>query len=175
MATVPPKYPSGGQNMIRAAVMAKQLSPGAELPSKENVTDVGWNITVIARDENRVDDTYGDVNTFRTGLVLSAPQHYHLEIIEHPQLYKTGYSLAGGPIVINPGNEDELIIPLYKFRETDDIELPFVVALAVVRETEYCGMATSEPPKKANGPMPKATKGVVQTKSTGKQRSNHFM
>lgn len=141
------KVRTGEALVLQGSINFVKLKPTAEAPSKENNKDVGHDITIVERVDNRSEDVYGDVNIFSTGLVLTAPLHYHIEIIEHPNLYKTGYMLAGGPRIINPGSSEELILPLYKFKETEDIELPFRAALMVLRETEYCAVV-AEPVKK---------------------------
>jgi len=110
-------------------------NPDAELPYKE-VTDPGYNLTIVQRCDNRTEDLTNEVNTFSTGLVLSTRIGSHLEIIPHPQLYKSGYMLVG-PLVISPNNKDEIILPLLKYKDAADLELPFAAAILLVRETEY--------------------------------------
>jgi hypothetical protein len=122
---------------ITSPINFVKLRPNAESPFKENFKKVAYELTIVERCDNRTEDIFNDVNTFATGLVITAPKRYHIEIIEHPALYKTGYMLSGGPRIIDPDSEDEIILPLYKFRESEDIELPFVAATFVLRETEY--------------------------------------
>lgn len=126
-----------GLSIHTMSIPGKKLHPNAEEPFKEVHSDVGYEISVVGREDNRVEDIYGDVNVFTTGLVLRAPKNYHFELLEHPQLYKTGYSLAGAPRIINPGDESEILLPLYKFKESEDLELPFRAAILVLRQTEY--------------------------------------
>jgi hypothetical protein len=75
-------------------------------------------------------------------MVIRPPPHYHFEVLPHPTLYKAGYMLASSPIVINPEDEEELILPLYKYKESEDLVLPFRAALLVLRPTEYAVVAT---------------------------------
>jgi hypothetical protein len=135
------KIVAGDMVMLKATINYVKMNPNAEAPFKENIKDVGYEITIIERTDNRIEDIYGDVNTFSTGLVLNAPKHHHLEIIEHPSLHKAGYTLVGGPRIINPDNTEELQLPLYKYKEVEDIELPFRAAVMVIRETEYCSLS----------------------------------
>jgi len=127
---------AGGRYVLHAPIRVTKVHPNAEPPFKEKESDAGWDITVAARCDNRAEDVYQDINTFATGLIIKPPQHFHLEIFPHPSLYKAGYTLTG-PIVINPQNEDELIIPLLKYKEVEDLELPFRAAIMVLRSTEY--------------------------------------
>ncbi len=117
-----------------------KLKPNAENPFKDTYKNVGFQVTIVERCDNRTEDVNGDVNTFSTGLIIMPPQHYHVEVIENPNLYKTGYMLMGAPRIIEPNNHEELIIPLYKFKEAEDIELPFSAVVLVLRQTEYCPM-----------------------------------
>lgn len=131
------KVIAGGVSILTSNITCTTTRPDAETPFKENHKNAAWEITIVGRSENRAEDVYGDVNNFDTGLVLNAPPNYHLEVIEHPALHKAGYMLTGGPIIINPDNTEELIIPLYKYKESEDIELPFRAALLLLRPTEY--------------------------------------
>jgi len=130
-----------GRNVLYQPIKVSKLHPDAELISKETENDAGWDLTIVSRCDSRAEDVSQDVNTFSTGLVIKPPPHYHLEVIPHPSLYKTGYMLAGSPIIINPHNEEELILPLFKYREAEDLELPFKAALVVLRLTEYAVVA----------------------------------
>jgi len=126
-----------GYAILNNTLNVVKLHPDAEEPFKENPRDVGWELTIIGREENRVEDVFTDVNVFTTGVQVTAPKNYHLEIVEHPQLFKAGYALAGGPRIINPSDTSEILVPLYKFKEVEDLELPFRAAVLVLRQTEY--------------------------------------
>lgn len=118
------------------------IHPDAEIPFKEeSESHAALDIIVIGRCENRAEDTYGDVNTFSTGLVITPPQHYHVEVIAHPSLWKTGYMLTGTTI-INVDNQEELILCLYKFKEGEDLETPFKAAQMILRLTEHAPIAS---------------------------------
>lgn len=134
------KIVSGDILVLPTGITYLKLKPLAEAPSKDNIKDVGYEITIIEREDNRVEDVYGDINYFSTGLVLNAPKHHHLEVLEHPSLHKTGYTMVGGPKIINPDNTEELVLGLHKFKEVDDIELPFRAAIIVTRESIYCSV-----------------------------------
>lgn len=115
----------------------KKIHPTAEELTKNSPQDFAYEVTIVGRDENRVEDIQGEVNVFTTGLVIETPKNAHIEILEHPQLYKAGYTLQGGVRLYNQASDGELLIPLYKFKDVEDLELPFRAALIVVRQTEY--------------------------------------
>lgn len=131
-----------GYGILNNVLSVVKLHPDAEEPFKEKPYDVTWDMTIIGRDENRVEDVYGDVNVFTTGLQITVPKNYHLEILEHPQLFKAGYTLAGGTRFINPDDKGEILVPLYKFKESEDLELPFRAAVLILRETQYIPVTT---------------------------------
>lgn len=141
------KYLSAeGYHHLNGLLTFKKIHPNADLPCKESPHDAAWEITIIGRDENRVEDVFSDVNVFTTGLTVQPPKDYHVEILEHPQLYKTGYSFVGAPRVINPEDQSEILIPLFKFKEAEDLELPFRAALIILRQTEYIPITVAAEP-----------------------------
>ena len=119
-------------NKNKIYIKAVQLHPQAEVPTKDE-GDVGWVITLVGRTENRAEDDFGDMNGFCTGLQLCPPEGHYLEVVALPALYKHGYNLASGSIVIGPNNKDELVIPLMKFREANDLELPIQAVQVIVK------------------------------------------
>lgn len=123
---------------VDGPLMVHKKHPDASDLMKQNETDVGYNLTIIGRENNRVDDTVGEVNTFTTGLYIKPPKGFHIEIIATDTLNSTGYLLSPSPYIINPSNEDDIIIPLYKYSDKPDLELPLSGCLQVVlRETQY--------------------------------------
>lgn len=145
--------------------------PDAETPFTDHITDPGYNLTIVQRCDNRTEDMCNDVNTFSIGMVITPPINYHVEIIPHPQLYKAGYMLLG-PLIIPPGNEEEVILPLYKFKDVSDLELPFVAGIMIVRETEYCSLHI-DGGKNSKKEEIKPDK-IVSKGKAGKGRGNHM-
>ncbi len=126
---VPPSH-------ITEHIIVRKTNPHADFPAKENVNDVEWNITLVSRTDNRAEDETGEINYFNTGLHIKPPKGYFLELIASKALYRTGYMLTG-PVIIEPDNKGELIVPLYKFRDSEDIELPFVAVSLLTRPAIY--------------------------------------
>lgn len=87
-------------------------------------TSVSKSITLIGRHNNRADDVVHDVNTFTTGLVFTVPSDGYLLVTAHPSLLSLGYMMPA-PLIVDASNTDELVIPLYKFKDGEDLELPF--------------------------------------------------
>ena len=122
---------------VADGVRVVRLDAEAELPEKNDATDVGYDLTLMARTDNRVEDNVGDVNMFRTGLCIKPPLGHHVEIIARSSLHKTGYMLANAVGVIDPNYRGEVLVALYKFREGQDLVLPFRAVQLVVRPTVY--------------------------------------
>lgn len=106
----------------------------SEYPSKIENSQI-HELSVCARTENRAEDSCNEVNEFHTGLSFVIPSGYYLEISGHPSLTRSGYMFTG-PYLIDQGCTAELLISLYKFKDSDDIELPFVVAKCVLKVYE---------------------------------------
>ena len=153
-------------NKNKIYVKAVQLHPQAEVPTKEE-GDVSWVITLVGRTENRAEDDFGEMNGFCTGLQLCPPEGYYLEVMALPALYKHGYNLAAGPIIIGPNNKDELVVPLMKFRETNDLELPIQAVQVIVKASVPAFVTkaknTQQPEPQYGQFMPPASGGYISS------------
>jgi dUTP pyrophosphatase len=115
----------------------QKLDPRAELPYKERQTDVGHDIVLIDRTDNRSEDDCHAVNMFRTGIIVAPPAGYHVELVARSSLQTQGYILANSIGIIDPEYRGELLVALYKFNECNDLELPCRAVQIVTRKTEY--------------------------------------
>lgn len=89
-----------------------------------------YNITLVDRAEKRKEDQLSDINLFGTGLVINPDPGYIALITASPQLLKTGYFMPG-PVVVAPDTTTELMIPLFKCRETT-LDLPYLACRMVL-------------------------------------------
>ncbi len=121
---------------IEDKILVQKVHPQAEFPTKERPCHVGWEVTLISRTENRAEDETGEINDFGTGIHVTPPEGYFLEMIASRSLHRHGYMLPG-PVIIEPGARGELMVPLFKFRESDDISLPFGAVRLLTRPTVY--------------------------------------
>ena len=119
--------------------MFEKLSPNAEVPRKEEGNDyhIGHHLTIVERTDGREDDLFGKVNEFSIKLAFKPPPGFYYEIVSRPNLIRAGYEVAGGTIIVDPNDEDEVIVPLKKFEDRDDLQLPFVGLLLVPRLNIY--------------------------------------
>ena len=138
---------------IKDSIAVTKLNPKAEIPFKEGVNDPFYQLTVIDRCDNRAEDTYADVNSFTTGIKIQPPNmHYHIEISAHPDLHRAGYMMVNSPLCIQWENDQEIVLELYKYKQVDDLELPFKAAIMLVRQSEHAPLAIpAENARNANG------------------------
>lgn len=165
-------FGQGSTIMSHVSIRVTKTHPEAEKPFKEIDTDVAWDVTIVNRCDSRAEDIAQEVNTFSTGLVIDPPTGKYLEVIPHPTLYKAGYMFANSPIIINPGNEEELILPLFKYKDTEDIELPFRAAQIVLHSALYTVIydGSAAPQGKASKPSRVAEEEVDFIKTTQTKR-----
>lgn len=106
--------------------------PNADVPKNEGLSNV-YDISVIARTDNRAEDASQDANNFHTGLQFKIPSGYYLELSAHPKLYKMGYTYEG-PFILDQNSTAELIITLIKFKESaNDLDIPVPAARMVAK------------------------------------------
>jgi dUTP pyrophosphatase len=109
-----------------ANARVKKLNPSAEVPYKERPSDIGFDVTLIGRTDNRTEDTTHEVGMFSTGLQIQPPAGYYFQVVARSSLHKAGYVLATGVSIIDPEYTGELLVPLIKFSDNaEDLELPF--------------------------------------------------
>lgn len=171
---------------INKKVFIKKLQGPAEYPFPSADGAIAYNVTLIARTDSRSEDNHMEVNTFHTGLVVTAlPKDAYLEIIPHPNLYKSGYMLPG-PIIIDDSCKGEVIIPLYKFKDMECLDLPFPAVQFIVKSHVPVHISSDEIKKPKDefasygGQLPtvmyqaeSSYKGASRVKS-GKAKGNHM-
>lgn len=126
---------------IQEKIKYQKTHPKAEEPFKEEQSDVRYNLTLISRTENRAEDDTGEVNDFGTGLNIHVPQGYYFEMVAHPHLHKHGYMLASGVQIIDDTHTGEITVSLYKYKDAEDLELPFQAVQLILRQAVYAHLA----------------------------------
>lgn len=132
-------------------VSVRKIVPNAEYPIREHgSTDVTHDIILIGRTDNRSEDDTQEINAFRTGLIVTPPDGFYVQIVPHPDLHKHGYFLARNPMIIQPRCQNELVIPLYKFKEAEDLALPFTAVQMIVYRAVYAHVSDVSLAQKKN-------------------------
>lgn len=109
----------------------------AVVPSKAHPSDIGYDLTAIGIFK-KISDR---ITLFETGIAVSPPEGYYIEIVPRSSMSKTGYMLANSVGTIDPEYTGTLKVALIKV-DTDmkDIELPFTRCQMVLRKAEYAGL-----------------------------------
>lgn len=103
--------------------------PDAVVPTKRDI-DVGYDITVIAVAKHLTPKTI----MFETGISLSIPLGFYVEMIPRSSLSKTGYMFANSIGVIDPAYTGTLKVALIKVDDSvPDLELPSRVAQIILK------------------------------------------
>ena len=98
---------------------------GGCFPAKRNADSASYDVTLVGRKANRIDDRNYDVNDFNTGMWVNPPKGYYLEFRAADVLHGQGYNVMGGSVIIEHAETlTEVTIPLFKFKETSDLQLP---------------------------------------------------
>jgi deoxyuridine 5'-triphosphate nucleotidohydrolase len=110
-------------------IQVQRLVEEAVLPSKERVSDSGYDLTLLAARK-----VFGNVTLFGTGLIVEPPEGWYLDVVPRSSIIKRGYILANSVGIIDRSYRGELMVPLIKL-DTDapDLELPARVAQIIPR------------------------------------------
>lgn len=94
--------------------------PEAKAPSKNAVSDSGFDLTLVARAHR-----HGAVEFFRTGIRVQPAFGWYFDLVPRSSISKSGYMLANGVGVIDRGYTGEILVPLIKVDpNAGDLELP---------------------------------------------------
>lgn len=108
-----------------------KTDPEARLPSRAHDSDVGLDLTAI-RVHKRVRN---GVILYDTGIAVSPPAGYYLEILPRSSISKTGWMLANSVGTIDPGYTGNLYIALIKVDDdAQELDLPFCKFQLVTRK-----------------------------------------
>jgi deoxyuridine 5'-triphosphate nucleotidohydrolase len=106
----------------------------AVIPSKNRVSDAGYDITVIKESKKFNEKT----TLYDTGIKLNIPNGYYVEIVPRSSLSKSGYMLANSIGIIDQSYRGNIFVALTKINESsDDIKLPFCCCQMIVRKQIY--------------------------------------
>lgn len=123
-----------------AALEVELTDPRAVLPSKERVSDSGYDLTLID-----VKKQFGLVVLFGTGVKIQPPQGWYLDVVPRSSIIKRGYILANSVGIIDQSYRGEIMVPLIKIDESaPDLELPARVIQLIFRPFVHFPVALRE-------------------------------
>lgn len=112
-----------------AAISVRRLVHDAKLPSKERVSDSGYDLTLLY-EKSRTNN----VILYGTGLVVEPPTGWYFDLVPRSSIIKRGYLLANSVGVIDRSYRGELLVPLIKVDpDSPDLELPARIAQLIPR------------------------------------------
>ena len=106
----------------------------AILPSRAHPSDIGLDLTAIKK--HKV--LSNGVVMYDTGISVSPPEGYYVEILPRSSMSKTGWMLANSVGTVDPNYTGNLYIALIRVDgQSPEIDLPFCKCQLVVRKAEY--------------------------------------
>lgn len=133
----------------------------AQMPIRLGIESFIYALQIIER-RDKTEDSVGRVTWFKTGLKLNIPKGHYVSIYGSDDVVDRGYSLPQ-PLFFM-GEDVEIEIPLLKFEEQDDIELPHPAVYMMMNKGEKF-FATIE--GGISLPTPKTTKSAGLRPSGG--------
>lgn len=113
--------------------LVKLVDEKAVIPSKVRESDVGYDLTIIKVHKQLTSKTV----LYDTGIQLSIPQGYYIEVVPRSSISKTGYILANNVGIIDPAYRGNILVALTKVDDSmPDIELPSRICQIIVRKQE---------------------------------------
>lgn len=111
----------------------KLVDEKAVVPSKVRESDAGYDLTIIKLHKQLTPKTA----LYDTGIQLSIPNGYYIEVVPRSSISKTGYILANNIGIIDAAYRGNIYVALMKVDESmPDIELPSRICQLIVRKQE---------------------------------------
>jgi len=112
----------------------------AIMPVKASYSDVGYDLTIIK--EHKVINSC--TTLYDTGIKLSIPNGYYVEIAPRSSISKSGYMLANSIGIIDQSYRGNLLVALIKINKgSPDLELPWKCCQLIVKKQLYANMELS--------------------------------
>lgn len=110
-------------------ILVQRTRPDAVLPSKERVSDSGYDLTLLYEAKR-----HGGVVLYGTGLVVEPPAGWYFDVVPRSSIVKRGYLLANSVGIIDRSYRGEILVPLWKADPSaPELELPARVAQLIPR------------------------------------------
>lgn len=112
-----------------------RVDKGAILPSREKVSDVGFDLTIL----RPVKKLGAWTTLYDTGIRINLQHGYYAEVYPRSSLSKSGYMLANSIGVIDPSYRNNIFIALTKVdMDAPDLVLPFRCCQMIVKKQIHC-------------------------------------
>lgn len=114
-----------------------KTSPDAILPSKNKTSDVGYDLSIIRKEK----ELLNNVVLYDTGIKIRVKNGIYAEVVPRSSLSKSGYMLANSIGIIDPSYNGRILVALVKIDPTaPDLQLPFRCCQLIFRNQVHCEM-----------------------------------
>jgi len=104
--------------------------PGAVAPTKNRITDSGYDLTLISKIKE-----VGGVCYYDTGIIVQPTNGFYFDIVGRSSISKTGWMIANNIGIIDASYRGNIIVALIKVNpEANDIELPIKLVQLIPRQ-----------------------------------------
>jgi deoxyuridine 5'-triphosphate nucleotidohydrolase len=106
----------------------------AVVPSKNNYSDAGLDLTIIKEYKRLNSDTV----LYDTGIKLEIPNGYYVEIVPRSSISRSGYILANSVGIIDQGYTGNLYVALRKInKDCEDLVMPYKCCQIIMKKQIY--------------------------------------
>lgn len=118
-------------NSILPECFIYKTDKDAIIPFKTNVSDVGYDLSVIKEEKKWLNN----ITLYDTGIRLKVKHGLYAEVVPRSSLSKSGYMLANSTGIIDPSYNGNIFIALIKCDPSaEDIKLPFRCCQLIFRK-----------------------------------------
>jgi len=111
-----------------------KVDKDAVVPSKNNYSDAGLDLTIIKECKRLNSDTV----LYDTGIKLEIPNGYYVEIVPRSSISKSGYMLANNIGIIDQGYTGNLYVALRKInKDCEDLAFPYKCCQIIMKKQIY--------------------------------------
>ena len=131
-------------------ILFRKEVPEAVTPTKAHATDVGYDLTIISREQYLTGLWHGrvlspEIILYDTGISVQPEDGYYLEVVPRSSFSRTGYVLANGVGVIDPSYRGTIKVALIKLdKVSPEIPLPYRGFQLLVRKLETANFVYTE-------------------------------
>lgn len=105
-------------------VGVQKVTPEGYMPTKPHAESASYDVTLVGRKDGRAEDISFQLNEYTLGITIQPPEGCYVEIHAKDLLYRQGYFILGGCVIIDKTTSGEIVVPLYKFENKPDLILP---------------------------------------------------
>ncbi len=114
-----------------------RVSKDAVAPSKENWSDVGYDLSIISK----IKDFNSRTSLYDTGIKIDIDFGYYAEIVPRSSISKSGYILSNNIGIIDNSYRGNLMIALTKIADDAiEIEYPFRCCQLIIKKQDYVNL-----------------------------------